>query len=88
MLRAAERVPKLGEIGFHHRDVIVTGVSLLVGERLEGAQHVRAQTPRFARQRLGDVGRDELLGEDGRDAFVAGEIGELGQALRVGLRLG
>ncbi len=55
---------------------------------LDRVENVGTQTTRFARDGLGDTRRHESLGEDRRGAGLAGEVGELPEAIGVRLLLG
>ena len=55
---------------------------------LDRVENVGTQTTRFARDGLGDTRRHEGLGEDCRGAGLAGEVGELPEAIGVRLLLG
>src|SRR5215211_1984030 len=87
-LRAAERGCDLAEIGVHEREVVGLIVALSLREALERAEHLGAQSSCLASEGARDTRGDRLLGEHGRDALVAGELGELTEARRVGLGVG
>src|SRR5436190_14507680 len=86
--RATERGGDLAEVGVHEREVVGLVSSLLLAEALERAEDLGAQPARVASERLRDARRDRLLGEHRRDALVAGELGELTEARRVGFGVG
>src|SRR2546429_9437376 len=87
MLRArgaAERGCDLLEVCVHEREVVGLVCALLLAEALEGTEHICPQPTRVAGDGLRDSRRYRLLGDNGRDALVVAELGELAEARWLG----
>ena len=69
----------------HDRKIIGSGSGLLIGKPLERTEHL-CLCAGLGRDGLGDLGRDQLLEEDGRDAVFTDEVDDLRHA--AGVRLG